>query len=185
MIKNTSFIFFLAFLLSCQPENTNKEDFDPPYFRLQEFIENQAESLVGKQLAKEIQFNTSKEIVDINPTEEEWLEELDFFMQADINRPSLAQAYFIEKSENEISYSLKKGEKSKVKFLKVQFYEPEKPKTIEFLIGSENTFYSSNTEGWLEVDENTNLVTKFEVKGEQKVVFLDPIIMDLNGQVNN
>ncbi|MFD2035096.1 hypothetical protein ACFSKL_09855 [Belliella marina] len=178
-------IFILAVLAGCQSEEVNKEGFDPPYFQLKEFVEGQATLLHGKKLIKEIQFDSSNERVEMIPTEEEWLEELDFFVQSDINKLSLVQAYEVVSDENEVVYSLKKGEKSKVKSLKIEFFENKKPSKIEFVIGSANTFYTTNTVGLLLVDEETNLVSKFEVNGKQKVVFLDHISMSLKGEISN
>ncbi|AFL83800.1 hypothetical protein Belba_1165 [Belliella baltica DSM 15883] len=183
MIRKTIWIVFVATLMACQTETLDKEDFDPPYFQLEQFIEEQALILEGKSLQKEIQIKDTVEKLEVTPNQEEWLRELDFFIQADINRPALAQAYKISKDDSGTTYDLKKGEKSKLKSLKILFGENQEVQRIEFVIGSENTFYESETRGWLSIDEATGIIDAFEIDGKQKVVFLDPILMHVKAKV--
>lgn len=185
MIKKTIWIFFFATLIACQTETSDKEDFDPPYFQLERFIEEQAIKLEGRSLQKEIQIKETVEKFEITPNQEEWLRELDFFIQADINRPAMAQAYTIDEGNSETAYNLKKGEKSKLKSLRIFYNDKQEVKRIEFVIGSENTFYETETTGWLRMDEATGIIDSFEIDGKQEVVFLDPILMHVKAKVIN
>lgn len=185
MIKKTIWIFFLTTIIACQTETSDKEDFDPPYFQLEQFIEGQASKLEGRSLQKEIQIKETVEKLEIKPNQEEWLRELDFFIQADINRPALAQAYSITKDDSETTYDLKKGEKSKLKSMKIFYNENREVKRIEFVIGSENTFYETETTGWLLIDDASGMIDSFEIDGKQEVVFLDPILMQVKAKVKD
>lgn len=170
-------------LLSCQSEISNREDFVPPYFQLEEFVKKQASQLEGKTLHKEIQIDETKETVHLSPDKENWLQELDFFIQADINRPSLASAYEIAEDSNTLSYTLKKGEKSKLKFLEIVLDQQGYPSKIIFKMSGSNTFYESNTDGWLSISADTKLIDQFEVTGRQKVMFLSPILMQVKAKI--
>jgi hypothetical protein len=183
MMKKTIWIFFLTTIIACRTQTSDKEDFDPPYFQLEQFIEEQASKLEGRSLQKEIQIKEIVEKFEIIPSQEEWLKELDFFIQADINRPALAKAYSIIKNESETTYDLKKGEKSKLKSLKIFYNEREEVERIEFVIGSENTFYETETTGWLLMDDESGIIDSFEIDGNQEVVFLDPILMHVKARV--
>jgi hypothetical protein len=183
MMKKTIWGLFLTIIVACQTEVSDKEYFDPPYFQLAQFIEEQASKLEVKFLQKEIQIKETVEKFEFKPNQEEWLRELDFFIQADINRPALAKAYSITKNDLETTYDLKKGEKSKLKYLKIFFYNKQEVKRIEFEIGSNNTFYKTKTTGWLSVDETSGTIDLFEIDGKQEVVFLDPILMHVKAKV--
>ncbi|SNS43856.1 hypothetical protein SAMN06295967_109144 [Belliella buryatensis] len=170
-------------LLSCQSEISDRGDFVPPYFLLEEFVQKQASELEGKTLHKEIQIDETKETVNLSPDKDNWLQELDFFIQADINRPSLASAFDVFEDANTLSYTLKKGEKSKLKFLKIELNQNGDPYRISFKMSGSNTFYESNTNGWLTVDVNTGLISRFEITGKQKVSFLSPIEMQVRASI--
>ncbi|GAB2619565.1 hypothetical protein [Belliella aquatica] len=185
MMKKTIWIFFLTTIIACQTQTSDKEDFDPPYFQLEQFIEEQASKLEGKSLQKEIQIKETVEKFEVTPNQEEWLRELDFFIQADINRPALAKAYSITKDDSETIYDLKKGEKSKLKSLKILYNDKQEVKRIEFVIGSENTFYETETTGWLLMNVDAGIIDSFEIDGKQKVVFLDPILMHVKASVKD
>lgn len=183
MINKTIWIFFLTSIMACQTESSNMEDFDPPYFLLEQFIEEQAVKLDGMSLQKEIQINETIENLEVIPNQEEWLRELSFFIQADINRPSLARAYSITRGDLEVTYTLKKGEKSKQKSIIVSYYANQEVKKIKFVIGSDNMFYKTETVGCLLMDENSGRIAEFEIDGMQKVIFLDPILMHVKVKI--
>ncbi len=171
-------------LLACQSEISDREDFVPPYFQLEEFITEQAMLLEGNQLSKAVQFGETEEQIMLIPSKEEWLQELDFFIQADINRPALAASYEVSKTDGQITYTLKKGEKSKLKTLVIKLDSDGYPTKVDFEMMGSNTFYESKTEGWLTVDTTSGLIDAFKINGEQKVVFLSPISMEVKAIVN-
>lgn len=167
---------------SCGVDSGSNNGEEVIYFPLKEFVEVNAEKLQGKSLIKEVNVNGQKENFTVTPSDEEWLKELDFFIQTDINRPSLANAYETQKSERYLIHSLKEGEKGKVKKIVVEYFEGN-VKLISFQTKSENPFYSSQTRGVLSMHGVTGLIDSFSVETFQEVIFSKPNRMVVTGHV--
>jgi hypothetical protein len=170
------------FIVSCTESNKSVQESDVIYFPLKDYIEVLALKLDGSVLVKEVNFNGKKESFIDTLNTENWLKELDFFIQADINRPSLAAAYETQKNERAIIHELKEREKGRVKRIVVN-YRGGEIKDITFISKSSNLFYTTETKG---IIYNQSLNGKFDsymVETSQKVVFFKPNKMIVIGSV--
>lgn len=168
-----SSIFLLFFIWGCSNLSEGDVDNEPAYFPIKEFVEVVAENSVGKKLSKEVNINGEKDRVTTTPTSEEWLKELGFFMEADINNPAFAQSYHTERSESVLIHELKEGEKGKVKKIVVKYIEG-KVKEISFRSKTENPFYSSKTRGVMIFHSEYGELDQFSIENIQEVVFSKP-----------
>ncbi|MCH7407780.1 hypothetical protein MM239_00105 [Belliella sp. DSM 111904] len=183
MIKRTIIYCFALLLMACEDEQVNRGEYVPPYFQLDSFVLLQDSLLQDYGLTKSVQLNEKKEDVKLTPQNVDWLGELDFFSKADINSPALATAYLEEIKGDSTVYTLKKGEKNKVKTLAVRFFDDKRPRSISFVMENDNIFYQSKTKGDMQIDANTGLVSAYQISGNQKVVFLSPIEMKVEATV--
>ncbi|TVP48285.1 MAG: hypothetical protein EA341_11200 [Mongoliibacter sp.] len=167
-----SFVLLLS-LWGCSNISEEGESNEPIYFPLKEFVEVLVENVEGKSLLKEVIINGERERVTTIPSEEEWLKELSFFIEADINSPALAQSYKTDRSENILVHELKEGEKGKVKRIVVKYHE-DKVTQISFRMKTENPFYSSETKGLLVFHAESGKLDQFSIDNYQDVVFSKP-----------
>src|SRR5690606_28717068 len=101
----------------------------------------------------------------------EWRRELDVFVQADINKASLASAYETIKNDTLLLHRLKAGEKSSIQEIRIS-YQADKISRISFIAQLDNLFYSSDTQGELVLDSASGMIGSYRVKSVQKVWFL-------------
>jgi hypothetical protein len=152
------------------------------YFPMKEFVEVHADKIKGKSLIKEVNVNGQKEMTTITPSAEDWLDELDFFIQADINRPALASAYQTEKSDRFLIHTLKEGEKGKVKKIVIEYLKGD-IKQVSFQSQSKTPFYTSKTRGLIAIHGVTGLIDNYSVENIQEVIFSKPNRMVISGHV--
>jgi hypothetical protein len=180
MIKYLAWIL-ICLSFCCQTNQNEIEAGEQIYFPLQEFVENLSAKLNNKGLRKSMQVGGESFDVKEFLSPDQWQSELDIFIQADINKPSLRGSYQTDKTESSLTHTLKPGEKGKVKKLTVH-YEGKNVKEISFLSATDNTFYSSETHGTLTLNE-LGLLDHFSIKGTQKVVALSPNVMIVDAEV--
>jgi hypothetical protein len=169
-------------LFGCVAENKNGNDSETVYFPMKDYIEVTALNLEGAGIIKELNLNGEKETIRDTLTAENWLEELDFFIKADISRPSLAGSYETQRSPDYLIHNLKEGEKGEVQKIVVK-YEDEVIKEVSFSIKNSNLFYTSETRGVIFNQSLTGKLDHFVVETMQKVIFLKPNKMIINASV--
>lgn len=170
-----------SILLSCGEQlKTGLET--EPYFDLKGFVEQQATSLNGDKVEKVSVVGEEEKNSEVTYSTQEWQDELLVFTSADINKPSLVQAYQTERTENQLSHTLRPDAKDKVKSITIK-YEGEKIKQITVEIVEDNLFYSSTTTGVLVINTQSEKLEKYDIKTIQKIWFLDPNLMKISGIV--
>lgn len=177
-------LFFIGLIfIGCSGSDRNPTELEPVYFPIKDYFEVKAHELDGKGVTKEITVNGEKEKINKTLDSEGWLKEFEFFIQSDINIPSLAGSYETRKSENAIIHELKPGEKGKIQRIVVNFNGKE-VKNISFVSKSDNLFYSTETKGILYNQSMTGILDNYIVETMQKVVFLKPNKMLITASIN-
>ena len=169
----SSSMLILSILWSCTNISDSNRAVETNYFPVKEFVEVQIPKLNGKSVIKEININGEKEKSKKTPTQEEWIKELDFFLQADINSPVLSDSYDTQRSEKYLIHELREGEKGKIKKIVVQYMD-EQVKELSFVLKTENPFYSSQTRGVLMFHGLTGEIDQYVLESIQEVVFSKP-----------
>lgn len=167
----------------CSVSDSNISESESVYFPLKDYFEVQALQLDGKGVNKEITVNGEREKIQKALSSEEWLKELEFFIQADINRPSLAGSYETKRSEKALIHELKPGEKGKIQRIVVN-YNGKEVKDISFVSKSDNLFYSTETRGILYNQSLTGIIDNYVIETMQKVVFLKPNKIIITASIN-
>ncbi|AWW30508.1 hypothetical protein DN752_10435 [Echinicola strongylocentroti] len=181
-------MLLLGLLFSC--DNGEKQPLANPtqidkYFPLKDFVINQLDKLNNHQVQKVTVINGEEETTEVTLTKEQWRKELDAFIQADINKAANSTAYEEQKNGKEKVYRLKPEAKGNIKEIKVTYLSPDSNKVMEvtFVAKSENFFYESSTTGTLHFNESTGLISTYSVAGTQKVWFLSPNEIRVQGKV--
>jgi hypothetical protein len=172
-------------LWSCQPGNSNQPGNEgSAFFPLKEYVEVQAEKLNGKTIRKRLIINGEQEEVEVVRSEEDWIQELDFFLDADINTKALSQSYDSQRSQEYLIHTLKEGENGRIKKIVVQYNE-DKVKAISFHALTDNLIYSSETRGVIYTHSETGLLDHYIVENTQEVILLKPNKLIIYGSVIN
>ncbi|WP_373497292.1 hypothetical protein [Aquiflexum sp.] len=173
----------IVIISGCSVSDRNSSELEDVCFPLKDYFEVQAIQLDGKSVSKEITVNGEKEKIQKTLDTEGWLKEFEFFIQADINMPSLAGSYETKRSEKVIIHELKPGEKGKIQKIVVNF-EGKEVRSLSFVAKSENLFYNTETKGTIYNQYLTGKPDNYVVETMQKVVFLKPNKMLINASIN-
>lgn len=185
MMKLKTFLLFglLVFAaLSCGPKESGVGLEKLPYFDLKSFVNLQAQRLNEKSVLKSSRINGEEETAEQVYSEQDWKEEFDAFIQADINTPSLALSYSTEVFHDNLVHRLLPDEKGKVKEIKVR-YVRDLPVEVSFKLQESNLFFSATTFGSIFINQQTQLVDHYSIETTQKVMFLKPTNIKIQGVV--
>src|SRR5690554_2500493 len=135
MLKTATIFLLLGLLWSC--EQGKQQPLDNPtqidkYFQLKDFVEGQVSRLDHATVRKTMGIKGEQEVLQQQFNSDEWRRELDVFVQADINKASLASAYETIKNDTLTLHQLKPGEKSSVQEISVS-YQAGKINRISFI----------------------------------------------------
>ncbi|MDZ7896567.1 MAG: hypothetical protein U5N85_00855 [Arcicella sp.] len=163
---------------ACQSETTEVKI--KKYYDLKGLIEKQIEALKSEKpkVQKNILVNESAENQTIDSLD--WAKELDFFIQADLNKPAFVSSYQTDSSSMGVKYILKATEKLPVKFLEVNRMG-EDGVEIKALVSNNNYLY--DTERNLKLSLKNGQLIDYQIDGFQKVVFGDKKIFKVNGKI--
>ncbi len=181
------FILIAGLLFSCN--QGEEQPFANPtqineYFPLKEFMDKQIPQLAGKEVDKWSEINGEVQEERVLLDEEAWRRELDLFIQTDINKASLKDAYLTERKGTKKIHQLKPEKEAEVKKIVITFQEgTNKVSKIEFNASKKNFFYQSFTMASLSIDPVTGTMKSYHVEGKQKVWFLSPNTIDIRGEV--
>jgi predicted DNA-binding antitoxin AbrB/MazE fold protein len=152
------------------------------YFPISEFVVEQIQLLEGSKIEKELIVNEDLEQTTQRLDSASWRKELDWFIQMDINKASLATAYEVTEENGKTIHRLKEGEKASLKEM-VVFREGQAVKEITLIAEESNTFYGSQTNARLTTDPATGVIDHYELESSQKVWFLDPNTLKVKSRV--
>lgn len=173
--KSLSFgiLFFAIFgLFSCTKESTNSVE-KSPYFDLKGFIAEKIQEVDGAEVNKQSEIQgESKQVEDIYSVND-WKEEFKVFSEADINNNALLQSYQTTSTNNTLTHELLPDSKGKVKYIKVTYTDDE-VSSVSIKIAENSMFYSTTTLAELYLDNTTHLIDHYSIETTQKIWFLDP-----------
>lgn len=187
MIKSGTYVFLLlvGLLYACQQEENQPLE-NPTqiekYFPLKDFVENQITELEGEKVRKSTRIKGEGEYIEMVLNAEEWRKELHVFIQADINKATLATSYDTEQDLHSTVHTLKTGEKYPIQEIKID-YQGKQVSRISFVSHHENLFYTSRSRGELLLDPLTGKLDTYQVSGVQKVWFIAPNEMEVEGEI--
>lgn len=138
------------------------------------------EALVEEQIAAlEADRPEVEKYLNLNGKEEKlvtrdvnWRDDLGFFLQSDISKPSLSDSYSVEKSGVSEVYRLKPGAALPVRTLKVVYSENTgEPMEVEVEYHIENTLFDTFKELRLSLngEKGNNRLVSYEIRGAQQL----------------
>ncbi|MDF2156337.1 hypothetical protein [Algoriphagus sp. CAU 1675] len=187
-IKAYHLLFFsiLVVWTSCSTpsENSNGKMEVLPYYDLKGFIEQEVDKFDTAQVVILSRINQEENQSTVTLGRTELLEELDVFLRADINKPSLVNSYTTEVVRDFLIHQSKPKEKTKVKEIKVRIIN-DRPVWITFKMAEENMFYTSYTIGELYMNSQTDRIDHYSIETSQKIWFLKANNMKISGVIKN
>jgi hypothetical protein len=174
-------VYILSLMIgfsACQTESAEmKVD---KYYDLKGLVERQIEALKTEKpkVQKNILVNESTENQTVDSLD--WSKELEFFIQADLNKPAFVSSYRVDSSSMSVKYFLKETEKLPVKFLEVNRMG-EDGVEIRALVSNSNYLY--DTERNLKLSLKQGQLIDYQIDGFQKVVFGKKKMFKVMGKV--
>ena len=150
------------------------------YYDLKGLVERQIEAL--KLQKPRVQKNILVDEVTENKTVDslDWSKELEFFIQADLNKPAFVSSYRVDSSSMGVKYFLKETENLPVKFLEINRIG-EDVVEIKALVANNNYLY--DTERNLRLSLKQGQLIDYQINGFQKVVFGKKKMFKVNGKI--
>jgi hypothetical protein len=150
------------------------------YYDLKGLIERQVEALKSEKpkVQKNISVNENTENQTIDSLD--WSQELDFFTQADLNKPAFVSSYRTDSSSMGVKYFLKETETLPVKSLEVNRIG-ENGVEIRAFVSNNNYLY--DTEKNLKLSIKNGQLIDYQIDGFQKVVFGEKKMFKVTGTV--
>lgn len=174
-------VYVLSLMLgfsACQSESAEMKV--KKYYDLKGLMEKQIEALKleNPKVQKDISINESVENQTIDSLD--WSKELEFFVQADLNKPAFVNSYRVDSSSVGVKYFLKETENLPVKFLEVNRIGED---SIEIRALVSNNNYLYDTERNLKLSLQKSQLIDYQINGFQKVVFGKKKMFKVEGKV--
>ena len=165
-------------LSACQTESAEIKV--KKYYDLKGLVERQIEALKSEKpkVQKDILVNEIAENQTVDSLD--WSKELEFFVQADLNKPAFVSSYRVDSASMGVKYFLKESENLPVKFLEVNRMG-EDGVEIKALVANNNYLY--DTERNLRLSLKQGQLIDYQIDGFQKVVFGKRKIFKVSGKV--
>ena len=163
---------------ACQSESAEMKV--KKYYDLKGLLERQIEALKSEKpkVQKNILVNEITENQTVNSLD--WSKELDFFIQADLNKPAFVSSYRVDSYSMGVKYFLKETEKLPVKFLEINRMG-EDGVEVRALVSNSNYLY--DTERNLKLSLKQGQLIDYQIDGFQKVVFGKKKMFKIMGKV--
>ena len=162
-------VFILSLMIgisACQSESAEMKV--KKYYDLKGLVERQIEALKSERPKVQKVISVNEVIENQTVDSLDWSKELDFFVQADLNKPAFVNSYRMDSSSVGVKYFLKETEKLPVKFLEVNRMG-EDGVEIRALVSNSNYLY--DTERNLKLTLQKGQLIDYQINGFQKVVF--------------
>jgi hypothetical protein len=174
-------VYILSLIIgisACQSESAEMKV--KKYYDLKGLVERQIEALKTDKprVQKDILVNEGTENQTVDSLD--WSKELEFFIQADLNKPAFLSSYRVDSSSMNVKYFLKETEKLPVKFLEVNRMG-EDGVEIRALVSNSNYLY--DTERNLKLYLKQGQLIDYQIDGFQKVVFGKKKMFKVMGKV--
>ena len=178
MKKLVYVLWIMLGISACQSESAEMKV--KKYYDLKGLVERQIEALKSEKpkVQKDISVNEVAENQMVDSLD--WSKELDFFIQADLNKPAFVSSYRVDSSSMGVRYFLKETENLPVKFLEVNRMG-EDDVEIRALVTNNNYLY--DTERNLRLSLKQGQLIDYQIDGFQKVVFGKQKNFKVNGKV--
>ena len=165
-------------LSACQTESAEIKV--KKYYDLKGLVERQIEALKSEKpkVQKDILVNEIAENQTVDSLD--WSKELEFFVQADLNKPAFVSSYRVDSASMGVKYFLKESENLPVKFLEVNRMG-EDGVEIKALVANNNYLY--DTERNLRLSLKQGQLIDYQIDGFQKVVFGKKKIFKVSGKI--
>jgi hypothetical protein len=178
MKKLVYILCLLVGISACQSGSAEMEV--KKYYDLKGLVEKQIEALKSEKpkIQKSISMNEMLENQTIDSLD--WSQELDFFVQADLNKPAFVSSYRTDSSTMGVKYFLKETENLPVKFLEINRMG-EDGIEVRALVSNNNYLYA--TERNLKLAIKQGQLLDYQIDGFQKVVFGEKKNFKITGTV--
>ncbi|PTB94199.1 hypothetical protein C9994_12310 [Marivirga lumbricoides] len=190
-MKYSSLVFLASFffLLTSCVESVKEKPINT-YFDVEALVNEQIEQLRQKDplLAKQISIDGQSERDTINFDSLGWVNELEVFKLANINKPNLRGEYeAVEKTLDDSkiwSYTADKQSLG-IEFLHVYFGSDSTLKKLEARYNEDNALYTSerNLEMAFENVDGKSTLSKYRIYGKQKMIMKDEVEFSIESEI--
>ncbi|NBA76029.1 hypothetical protein GOQ04_10785 [Emticicia sp. ODNR4P] len=158
-------LFLMLSVMAC---NQQVEQSNHKYFDLKGTFETQIKELSRRKptVQKSVKVGTTADTQ--TKVIQDWEKELDFFIQADLNKPAFLNSYQISQNDSLVTYMLKPTETQLVKEIKLVL-KNGKLQQVYALLSDENYLYKTRKE--IKADFEHNRLKHYEIDGFQQLVF--------------
>ncbi len=179
------FILAIIFLSACSDLKMKPQATTHQYFDMASFMNTKIVDLekTNSKVQKNISANGIQE--NISTTTINWKQELALFAETDINKPVLKNMYLVNQSNNAVEYTAI-DKKAKVQRLYVKGNEKEnskEPTEIQVSLIDENQLYQTQKE--LVITFEDGKLTAYKIAGQQKILFKDLMVYEMNAKMMN
>lgn len=187
-MRKTLIVIISAFLLGCniRPESTIDS---VNYFNIGELLNSEIAFLLKQNasLEKEVISNGESDVFQVSPnSQEEWESQFSLFLEANIDKPGLRDAYHEEELSPLDGVSSKiYSAKSKKNFVQTfeLLYNNNTLKQINIRTQEENVIYTNNRTLRLFFDEQGEHILGFDVKGDEDMRLKDAMNIDIQAVI--
>lgn len=192
-MRGLVFVVAVFIFSSCQQSEVK---YDKPYFDFDSLVSEQVKSMAKSKWKKIFRLNQKSDTVVIQP--DSMRAELDIFTQLDvINKPIFKNRYSVEEKKDVHSnllvrsYRFREDEmdklKSPVPLVEFYFYNQFSDlRKIVSVINEKNLLLNSSRQLSLEFEEgNQKKIVAYEIKGFQKMLLADSVILSIRSVQSN
>lgn len=161
--------------------NTTQADYQPIFIDMDSLINEQVVKLAGRKLRKEVTLEGKREELLLIGDSISLANDLNFFTDLNINKPTFRGEYNIQDNGLVKSYQrtgnlgpqtieIKKGASSSLLEVKGEYFES-------------NMFFSSSRNYLMQFDQGSSVLRRYEFSGYQKLLFRDTVFFTVKAEI--